>query len=246
MTCHVCADPTCIEDHFKMSDNKCNSCKHNTDYLEKPYGSRCTTCVGFREYEPLHSRAANQNQPSSRYVGGIERRLRQPSESGPDKSPIAEVSKTGSPVKQENLKKYLPLAKEVANLSKDWSSKVGALVIGPDGESGPWGYNGAVRGCSADEDERKEAREIKNLYAEHAERNAIYAAARTGFKVHGCSMVVTHFPCMDCARAIVQAGIVKVVCPAPSGEFAERWKDSITLARGLFVECGVELEEVSL
>jgi dCMP deaminase len=46
---------------------------------------------------------------------------------------------------------------------------------------------------------------------EHAERNAIYNAARCGTPLEGCTLYVEIMPCMDCARAIVQAGIGQVV-----------------------------------
>ena len=58
----------------------------------------------------------------------------------------------------------------------------------------------------------------KYQYVEHAERNAIYNAARTGVPLNGCSAFVSLAPCADCARAMIQAGIVEVYGPAfPKG-----------------------------
>lgn len=139
--------------------------------------------------------------------------------------------------------KYINIAKAVSLLSKDPTTQVGAIILGPSGEGGPWGYNGAPRGCAADTDDRS-VRPEKYFWFEHAERNCIYAAARMGFSTVGCSLVVTHAPCMDCARAIVQAGIVKVIIPEPSIEFFQRWEDHIARMTELFIECGVELEIV--
>lgn len=133
----------------------------------------------------------------------------------------------------------MAIAQAVSTLSKDSSTKVGALILGKDGEGGPWGYNGAPRGCYADEDHRFMERPEKYMWAEHAERNAIYTAARTGFRTVGCSIYVTHPPCMDCARAIVQAGIKRVIAVRPTAEFAERWAEHITRTKQLFAECGV-------
>lgn len=141
-------------------------------------------------------------------------------------------------------RKFLPIALAISSLSKD-ETKVGAVIIGPDGEGGPWGYNGAPRGCHADEDERMHIRELKLAHFEHAERNAIFAAARQGFATKGCGIVVTHFPCINCARAIVQAGLKWVLCPPPEGRFLERWGAEIELSRALFHECGIELKEVT-
>lgn len=141
--------------------------------------------------------------------------------------------------------KFLAIAQSVAALSKDPSTKVGALLLGPDGEGGPWGYNGAPRGCAADEDERFHQRPEKYFWAEHAERNAIYTAARTGFRTVGATMYITHAPCMDCARAIVQAGIKRVVFPVTEPELYERWKAHFDRAELLFDECTVEVEILS-
>jgi len=138
------------------------------------------------------------------------------------------------------MSKYLQIAKAIAQLSKD-TTKVGAVIIGKNGEGGPWGYNGAPRKCNADEDERRERPE-KYFWFEHAERNAIYAAAKAGFSTNGTTLVVTHPPCMDCARAIVQAGIVKVIAGIPDAEFYYRWLESTVRTKRLFDECGIEFE----
>ena len=138
--------------------------------------------------------------------------------------------------------KIMGIARSISLLSKDTSTQVGALLIGAEGEGGPWGYNGAPRGCSADEDQRFQERPEKYFWAEHAERNAIYSAARTGFRTIGCTIFVTHPPCMDCARAIVQAGIKRVVTVEQTAEFYERWKEHISRSMRLFDECGVTYE----
>lgn len=140
--------------------------------------------------------------------------------------------------------KYMGQAKAAAAHSKDSSSQVGAILIGPDGEGGPFGYNGAPRGCSADEDERFQQRPEKYFWAEHAERNVIFTAARRGFSTLGCTLVVTHPPCMDCARAIVQAGITRVVTVRPPADFVERWHEHMSRTQRLFDECGVEYLEI--
>lgn len=137
--------------------------------------------------------------------------------------------------------KYLAIATSVAQLSKDTSSKVGAVILGPANEIRSLGYNGAPRGCSADEDERGRTRPEKYFWFSHAELNAITNAARVGIPLDRCSLVVTHPPCMDCARAIVQCGIKVVYCPEPNEEFMERWAEHLSRMTELFEECNVEL-----
>jgi len=61
---------------------------------------------------------------------------------------------------------------------------------------------------------------------EHAERNAIYNAARHGTQMEGCTLYVELLPCMDCARAIVQAGIREVV--VDGHRVREYWSEQYT------------------
>lgn len=137
-------------------------------------------------------------------------------------------------------KKYLALASVIgATFSKDKSTKVGALIVGHDNEVRSLGYNGAPRGCGADEDGRGDTRPEKYFWFSHAEMNAITNAARIGTPLGGSTVVVTHPPCMDCARAIVQAGIITVIVPSWNAEFHSRWHEHIHRTRALFAECGV-------
>ena len=140
--------------------------------------------------------------------------------------------------------KYMDVARAVAKFSKDQSTQVGAVVIGPTQEVRSMGYNGAPRGCKADEDARGVTRPEKYFWFSHAELNAITNAARVGTPLAGSTIVVTHFPCMDCARAIVQAGIVRVLTSEPDVAFMHRWSDHVKRAMVLFGECGVEVEYV--
>lgn len=146
---------------------------------------------------------------------------------------------------ESKASRYLRLAQSVALFSKDPSTQVGALIIGPAGEIRSTGYNGAPRGCCADEDDRVYQRPEKYFWMEHAERNAIYNAARCGTPTGGCSMTITHAPCMDCARAITQAGIVAVAWPVitDSGHLA-RWEEHAARVLRLFAECGVKVRTV--
>lgn len=142
---------------------------------------------------------------------------------------------------EQKARKYLAIATSVAQLSKDSSTKVGALIIGATGEVRSLGYNGAPRGCAADEDYRGTTRPEKYFWFSHAELNAITNAARVGTPLGDSVLVVTHAPCMDCARAIVQSGIKEVWCPEPSDEFMERWAEHLSRTCELFEECGVEI-----
>ena len=124
--------------------------------------------------------------------------------------------------------------------SKDPHTKVGCMVVGPEGEPRSWGYNGMPRGCD-DTNPRRLQRPEKYFWFEHAERNALYNAARTGISLLGCTLIATMHPCMDCARGIVQVGITKVICPKLRDSAEPIWKDQVGRVLELFNEVGVEV-----
>jgi len=136
----------------------------------------------------------------------------------------------------EKSRRYLDIAVAISKLSKDESTKVGAIVVSPSLEVRTMGYN--------DEDARGSERPEKYFWMEHAERNAIYNAARMGVSLLGSTLIVTHPPCMDCARAIVQAGIREVYWPQPDEEFAMRWLEHKYRVIQLFNECEIYFQEI--
>ncbi len=135
----------------------------------------------------------------------------------------------------------MEMAKLVATWSKDTSTKVGAIVVGPDREIRSTGYNGVVRGVDDDIPERLE-RPTKYDFFEHAERNAVYNACLIGASLKGCIIYVTAMPCPDCARAIIQSGIKTVVTyklePAPD-QPTGTWRDKVVYSEQMFKEAGV-------
>lgn len=130
---------------------------------------------------------------------------------------------------------FFAVSDTCANMSKDESTRLGAVVVGPDREIRATGFNSFPRGV-VDTDPGRQVRPIKYYFIEHAERNAIYNAARVGVSLKGCVLYCQWEPCADCARAIIQAGISSVVvrerCP-------ERWGESVTLGGLMLAEAGV-------
>lgn len=139
---------------------------------------------------------------------------------------------------------FLGIAEAVALKSKDESSKIGAVIVGPDHEIRSTGYNGFPRGFN-DNDPEKQIRPGKYKYFEHAERNAIYNAARFGAKVKNCTMYCQWPPCSDCARAIIQAGIKKLVIKHGILTCPKRWHEDMGIAAGMLRECGVKFEVIN-
>jgi dCMP deaminase len=131
-------------------------------------------------------------------------------------------------------------AEYAATKSKDRSTKVGAVIVGPDNETLVTGFNGMPRGVNDDVEERHQRPE-KYAWTEHAERNALYTAAKRGISVNGCRIFVPLFPCVDCARGIIQSGIVEVVCVTPKddSDVNARWAEDHKRSIVLFREAGV-------
>ncbi len=133
--------------------------------------------------------------------------------------------------------RFMQLARHVAEWSKDRSTKVGAVIVDDNKVVIAMGYNGFPRGID-DEIEAYHERPAKYKWTEHAERNAIYNAVRKGISTMGCSIYLPWFPCMDCARAIVQSGISRVVAVEPNFD-DERWGLDFRLTTSLFEQCGI-------
>jgi dCMP deaminase len=105
---------------------------------------------------------------------------------------------------------YMNMAYLVSMKSKDESTHIGAVVVGSDNEVRSVGYNSFPRGILDNLPERQ-IRPEKYYWFEHAERNAVYNATLLGTSLKGCRMYTNGIPCMDCARAVVQAGIKEVI-----------------------------------
>lgn len=148
----------------------------------------------------------------------------------------------------EKLKRFMALSRAASTLSKDRSTQLGAIILGKGFEVRALGYNGFPRGVNDDVPERHE-RPLKYQWTEHAERNAIYNAARVGTPLEGCRLLLDSpiFCCSDCARAIVNVGIRQVVIFRRidlDQERQRRWEVDESVARTMFLEAGVEIVEI--
>ena len=138
--------------------------------------------------------------------------------------------------------RFIELARHIAQWSKDPSTKVGCVVVGPDREIRSTGFNGFPRGI-ADTSARLQDRDQKYPLICHAEENAIMHAARIGVALKGCVAYVTWPPCTRCARSLVQAGVGEVVFPADL-EIPDRWRADFDLSMTMLAEAGVRTREV--
>jgi len=137
---------------------------------------------------------------------------------------------------------FLNIAEQVKLKSKDQSTQIGAVIVGVDNEVLSTGYNSFPRGMDDTIQERQERPE-KYFWFEHAERNAIYNAARVGTALKGSTIYLTSgLPCMDCARGIVNSGIKIVWCKRVcTTKNKEKWEESQLKSMKLLNECGVQV-----
>ena len=135
--------------------------------------------------------------------------------------------------------RFLSVAGEIANWSKDPSRKIGAIAV-RDRKILATGYNGFPKGIE-DTQERYNNRELKYQYVVHAEMNCIYNAAENGISLKGSTLYIHGLPvCSDCSLGIIQAGVSRVV--ALSTNTPDRWKEAIEKTNEIFKEAEVIYE----
>lgn len=136
-------------------------------------------------------------------------------------------------------KHWLNVADAIAKPSKDPSKQVGAVIIRPNNTLAGTGYNGFCRGAD-DSPELYLDKDYKYAHIVHAEINAILFSRED---LTDCTLYVSPLPpCNECAKAIIQSGIKKVVMrQAMSGD---KWVAAWAISRAMFEECGVEWEMI--
>jgi dCMP deaminase len=141
---------------------------------------------------------------------------------------------------------FMTMAYLVSVKSKDPSTKVGAVIVGPDNEIRSTGYNGLPRGLK--DTEQRYERPLKYQLINHAEENAILHCSRIGVSSNLCKIYVPWIPCSLCAKSIIQAGIKEVIYHKewPGNSCASKlWQERIKLSEEMFTETGVTLTEFS-
>lgn len=135
---------------------------------------------------------------------------------------------------------FMMVAKATALRSKDPNTQVGACIVNSNNKIVSCGYNGAPIGFN--DDDMPWSREgdfinTKYAYVCHAELNAILNS-RTDLE--GTTIYVDLFPCNECAKAIIQSGIKKVIYYSDKYDGT---KENI-VAKKMFDECGVIYEKI--
>jgi dCMP deaminase len=134
-------------------------------------------------------------------------------------------------------KYFFDLCERNAQMSKDPSTQVGAVIVRPDRTIAAMGWNGFPRGVS-DQAGRYSDKPTKYKMVVHAECNAILSAKE---QLHGYVLYVSPLhPCADCAGIIIQSGIKEV---AYRTQPRADWAEHFAIAATMFQEAGVYVRE---
>lgn len=142
--------------------------------------------------------------------------------------------------------RFLEKAKQYAEWSKDPSTQVGAVIVDEERKDVVGvGYNGFPRGV-LDLKERYDDRETKYKLVVHAEVNACIDAGKEarGRTIYVWPQFTTGAAptCHDCAKVIIQSGIIRVVGQRGPGIRGDDWGDSVRLADLMYREAGVMVD----
>ncbi|MBP5605774.1 MAG: dCMP deaminase family protein [Ruminiclostridium sp.] len=138
---------------------------------------------------------------------------------------------------------FMGIALLSAQRSKDNSTQVGACIVNSENKIVSVGYNGMPTGCSDDEMPWERSAEntldTKYPFVCHAELNAILNSNIPSLA--GSTLYVTLFPCNECAKAIIQCGIKRVVFL--ENKYADT--DSVRASAIMLGKCGVIADSYS-
>jgi len=140
---------------------------------------------------------------------------------------------------------FMGIAKLSAMRSKDPNTQVGSCIVGDDNRILSIGYNGTPNGYADGDfpwDREGEPLNTKYLYVCHAEMNAIINYRGSRHELENAKIYVDLFPCNECAKLIIQAGIKEVIYL--SDKYANL--DSFIASKKLFDSCGVKYRQIEL
>lgn len=127
---------------------------------------------------------------------------------------------------------YFEIADIIAKRSKDPRTKVGAVLVKEKSVIG-LGYNAEPRNSVLEFDWHTEE---KYKYVVHAEINAISNASRLGINCIGSDIYITHSPCMNCIKVLIQFGIKRIF-------YRKRYTD-FEISKKIAEGAGIELVQV--
>ena len=105
---------------------------------------------------------------------------------------------------------FMNIAKIVSERSTCDRAYVGCVLVNKDNRIVSTGYNGSISGNPQCDEVGHTMRNGHCIATIHAEMNALLYCAKEGISVKNSVCYVTHFPCLNCTKALIQAGISKI------------------------------------
>ena len=139
---------------------------------------------------------------------------------------------------------FMGIAKLSSMRSKDPNTQVGCCIVSTENRILSMGYNGAPNGFSDDDfpwERVGNKLETKYMYVCHSELNAILNYRGNTNDLRGSKIYVYYFPCNECAKAIIQAGIKEVIYEIPYDH--DNHSDEMEASIRMFDKCGVKYRQ---
>jgi len=138
---------------------------------------------------------------------------------------------------------FMGVALMSAQRSKDPNTQVGACIVNERRRIVGVGYNGFPTGCSDDDlpwEREGDFLDTKYPYVCHAELNAVLNGIATDLS--GCSIYIALFPCNECAKVLIQAGIKEVVY------LSDKYADTapVKASKRMFDQSGVKYRKLKI
>lgn len=105
---------------------------------------------------------------------------------------------------------FMRLAKTVSLRGTCDRAYVGCVIVNDENRIVSTGYNGSIRNNPHCDQVGHTMRDGHCIATIHAEMNALLYCAKEGIAVNGCKVYVTHFPCLNCTKSLIQAGISEI------------------------------------
>lgn len=142
-------------------------------------------------------------------------------------------------MKKKQIKNYSQLTYAISLFSKDPDKKVGSIFLHPKTfQILSTGYNGFPR--KVNETKKRWKKPEKYKWVVHSEQNGIYNATLNGVKLKNSILFTTKFPCNDCAKGLIQAGINTIYTYKPDLNH-KTWGQSVKISLEMFKESNITI-----
>ena len=140
---------------------------------------------------------------------------------------------------------FMNLVYLIAMRSEDPMTKIGAVIVSSDNVLISSGYNGLPRGVVATPERLQ--RPTKYPFMVHGEANALHLAGRRGQSCEGAKLYTQGLPCTECAKAIIQHGISKIIIDKDyTITNSEKWEQEAKISKEMFDDARIPIQSIKV